>query len=401
MVITLFVGYARFKDWVGDPNKNEQVNTAGMIAALELTRDGYKAVIFDADGKKTVSDGYEDGKEDRGLAFSANGSQIYLSSNRRDAAYKIYRWRPIANKVELRTEGARSVATPYFSDLGDDELDRHGLVIVGGTVCLFEPTKMALYRVLPPGDNEAVQGPDGGPVSLMSLYDEIGSSFKKARYSSDRSVMFVTMRREGGEVFVINSLTPGPEGQRIPPMPLLAGDKVDFTISDDGKKVLVSIHGFQFPNPKQIPEEFLVDGKTMVPYRNAMFMIHDVDPTTFIPMFVSMTDDIAISEPTISPDGMELIAVAGKVAEEGFQSNGLVIGPMIPTPPGQQQSLIRPLIQVPSMSPRWAPTGDKFVYLNMQDGKRRIYVANKDGSDNKMISDPEFQYRSPIFSPQK
>jgi curved DNA-binding protein CbpA len=438
VIVGLFMGYDWFRKWAVDPAENELVDTAGMITALEMTDSGYQAVIFDKDGKKTSASGYEKGVEDRGLSWSANGSHVYISSNRDALANNIYRWRPVANKVERRSGGNQSQSVPIFSDLGDPERDKLGLLVMGGKVMEYNPRGQNLIGVLPPSSGEGMQDAEGGRISMMEIYKDIGTSFKKARWSKNRDLIYAIMRRDGGEVFIVVPMQTGPNGEMAPPAPMFAGETVDFDISPDGSTVIVSQINYQFPDPDQIPPEFLVDGQPVIPYLHGLFVMNDEGSQAAL--FFSRTHDAAVADPKISPSGEEFVVSVGKMTDGNFKSYGLAIAPiyqyslMQPNPapdatgkwpwgamfdPAVHWSLqlredipiwfqMEPLptmplnVTEPAYSPSWHPDGQKITFLkeDAASGRRHVYVTNRDGSLLTKISDTDLDYKMPIFSPQ-
>ncbi|MFX8899319.1 hypothetical protein ABTN01_19570, partial [Acinetobacter baumannii] len=82
------------KDWGGG-----KAETVGVIAALEETKNGARVVAIEPSGNKRDVPGGNEVTRDIDFSWGADGSHIYLSTNRdplqkskEGGSYNIFRW---------------------------------------------------------------------------------------------------------------------------------------------------------------------------------------------------------------------------------------------------------------------------------------------------------------------
>ncbi len=402
-IVILFAGYQWFQTWSLDPENEAKADTSGVIAALEMSGSRPMAVVFLADGTEKSSPALPEDKEDREIAWGATGSHVFISSNRDDESFNIYRWNPINGSFARRTQGTRSKAAPFFTMDGTVDSLRRGLVTGGGAVSIYDPKMMTLEQILPPlerGTDTSDEG--GGMVGPMSgAFKSLGDSFKAARFVGGPKLIYTLMRREGGEVLVACSLEPvqRPDGIMAPPppLPIFAGRKLAWDVAPNGAAVVV-INDFQWPNPDQVPEEFLKDGEPMPPFANGIMSLPSPTtpggqqgPIVIFPDSGQKAGDIAIS-----PDGSQVAVVIGVDKDGGFEPQGLFVFPNAPGGGQQGAGITEGAVSAPS----WSPDGRELVYLKTINGKRGIYRINSSGGVEKRVGKADKDYRSPKFSPQ-
>lgn len=403
-IIVLFAGYQWFQTWSLDPENEAKANTVGMIAALEVTDKGLQAVAFSSDGVEKMSPALPVGKEDRELTWGATGSHVFVSSNREEDTYNIYRWNPVAGAFDRRTRGSRSKAAPFFLMDGTIESLRSGLVTGGGAVSVYDPKMMTLEQILPPLERGTdVSDEGGGMVGPMSgIYKNLGDSFRAARYVGDRQTIYTLMRREGGEVLVVSSLkpVPRPDGTQGPPnpIPLLAGRKLSWDVAENGAAV-VSVNEFQWPDPDHVPEDFIKNGEPVAPFTHALMSLavpsqpgSTQGPIAIFPPKGQRAGDLAIS-----PDGTRVAVVIGVEKDDTFVPQMLVVFPNKAN--GGREAI--PLSEGAVSSPSWSPDSKEIVFLKNTGGKRGIYKITASGGVEMRVGSPDKDYRSPRFSPQK
>lgn len=402
-IVILFVGYQWFQTWSLDPENEAKADTSGAIAALELSGSSPSAVVFLADGTEKSSPSLPEGREDRELSWGATGSHVFISSNREDDSFNIYRWNPVSGAFARRTQGTRSKAAPFFIMDGTVESLRRGLVTGGGAVSIYDPKMMTLEQILPPlerGVDSSDEG--GGMVGPMSgAFKNIGDSFKAARYVGGPKLIYTLMRREGGEVLVACSLEPvqRPDGTMSPPppLPVFAGRKLAWDVAPNGSAV-VAINDFQWPNPDQVPEEFIKNGEPVVPFRHGIMTmpIPNVPGGQQGPILIFPDSGQRAGDISISPDGSQVAVVIGTEENENFVAQGLFVFPNVPG--GGQQGI--PVSEGAISAPSWSPDGKELVYLKTLNGKRGIYRISATGGVEKRVGKSDKDYRSPKFSPQ-
>lgn len=404
-IVALFAGYQWFSTWSLDPENEAMSDTTGMIAALEVTEKGMQAVAFTPDGTEVKAPAPPEGKEDREISWGATGSHVFVSSNREDDAFNIYRWNPVKGSFDRRTRGSRSKAAPHFRMDGTIDSLRKGLVAGGGAVSVYDPKMMTLEQILPPlerGSDTSDEG--GGMVGGMSgIYKKLGDSFKSSRYAGDDQTIYSLMRREGGEALILSSMKPvqradGTEAPP-PPRPVLAGRRLAWDVTADGSAV-VSINDFQWADPENVPDEFKKNGEPVPPFAHALMSLaspgaptNPQGPIAVFPPKGPRAGDIALS-----PDGTKVAVVIGEDDPDGvFVPKGLMV---FPNKPGGGNEAI-PLTEGAISSPSWSADSTEVVFLKNTGGRRGIFKISATGTGVEMrVGSSDKDYRSPKFSPQ-
>ena len=268
-IAVLFLAYEWFKGFSMDPDTGT-TDTTDMVAAVEYTDEGDTLVLFDAAGNKTVVPGHEAGTNDLEPVWRPDGLRVFFTSTRGGKSSTIYRWNVATNTVEEKTDGSRSAGSPYFGPPDWPNLGDSGLITLGGNVFDFNQRDKKTRQILPPTDF-ARSGNPGEAEAIQSAYERIGSSFKSARWGKDRKVIFAVMQGETHDVFIVNFME---EVGDMPagPAPLFAAQSIQFDVAADGTAV-VSLQGFEFPDPENIPKEFVREGIALRPYRNALLAL--------------------------------------------------------------------------------------------------------------------------------
>lgn len=268
-IAVLFLVYEWFKGFSLDPDLGT-TETTDMIAALEYSDDGDTLVLFDSDGDKTVVPGHEKETNDLDPVWRPDGQRVFFTSTRGGLSSAIYRWNVAKNLVEKKTDGSRSAGSPYFGPPDWPNLADSGLITLGGNVFDFNQQDKKTRQLLPPTDF-ARAGDPGQAEAMQTAYERIGTSFKSAKWGKDREVIYAVMQGEANDVFIVNYMTEA-EGRPPGPSPLFAAHSIQFDVAPDGTAV-VSLQGFEFPDPSNVPEQFVKDGVALKPYRNALIAI--------------------------------------------------------------------------------------------------------------------------------
>lgn len=403
-ILGLYMGYTWFESWSRDPENESKVSTQGMIAALQLTERGSRAVVFTTDGRRIDSPPLREDQEDRDISWGPTGAHVFISSNREQEAFNIYRWNPVNNSFSRRSRGSRSQSAPRFMNDGTLVSLSKGLMIAGGAVQELNPKVLSQEQILPPLTIQTDQAEGGGAVSAMSgAFGQIGDSIREAYWVKQDSkgtpgVIYTIMRREGGEVLVVNEITRNEKGEfAAKPQPVMAGRRIILRVAPNGRAA-VGILGFQWPDPNAVPEDFrLPDGEFKTPWANGILMLPAPGEQTEQGPVGIFPADQGFTDIAISPDGNLLAVVIAAFKGDQATPEGLFV---VPNQPGGINER-RGIVPGSASSPSFGPDGDSLVYLRTENGRRVIYLFNAAAGQNSRISEPDKDYRLPLLSPQK
>lgn len=395
-IAMLFLGYQWFKEYSKDPMALG-ADTAGMVAAIEFLEDGSRAVVFLPNGEKKTIPGWKAPEENSGIAWSPSGNRLFVSASRDQDAFNIYAWYPDKDRIEPRSAGSRSQSAPWFAPWLGEMAERQGLITVGGFVLEYDPKDMATRQVLPPVAKDRVQGEEGGTLGTMdALYSKLGQSFREAKWGANRDRIYSIMRRDEGEILILNNLAPKtPEEAR--PIPLRAGEAVQFDVNSEGLAV-VAVRNWQFVDKENPPAEFVVNGRLQAPYRHELAVIGMEDNGAPIQIMLALVNDDTnvFFDPAISPDGKK-VAVVIRSMDKGKESPiGLIVMPLEERGAERGTLLVSGDVSMPS----WSADGSMLTYLKRTEGgKNAVYTIGADGSSERKVSD-DGDYLSPRISPQ-
>jgi hypothetical protein len=328
-IAALFLLYQWIAKITLDPDFGT-TDTSDMIAAVEFTEDGSHIVLFDANGKKTAVPGFVEGRSDIDPVWRPDGQRIFFSSNRLGSSNNVFRWNIVSNAVDHKLKGSRSASSPYFGPPNWPNLANSGLVTVAGNVFDFNQQEQKTRQLLPPIEFQNVGDAEAG--HLQERYEGLGTSFKTAKWGKDRKVMYTVMTRENDEIFVVNFMEQVGE-QPVGPVTVFAGQAIQFDVSPDGTAV-VSIQGFEFPDPAQIPAELMVGGKAIKPWRNGLFALTVQDDGRIAPPIPLFTDQAEL--------GIEPVEITAAVrAERAIPAGvtGVLVGMVGPGSVGEDLSI--------------------------------------------------------------
>lgn len=240
------------------------------------------------------------------------------------------------------------------------------------------------------GSADPEDGSSMGP--LGALYGKLGESFRKARFIPGREKVVAIMRRDRGEVLLVQDLVLTAEGKLKPPSPLIAGDRVDFDIAPNGT-VVFSSQGFQWP--QEPPKEFLKKGRVTFPFRH-FIGLYDPAKDSTTPVAASPDDQKGFGAVSISPQGDRILAIAGL-----YDGTSLTPTVLLVMPANEKgMSAMAPLVRGEVFEPSWFPSGRKIVYVRRDGTSRSIFTANDDGSGEKNITAGKGDFGFPKVSPQ-
>lgn len=397
VILALFFGYRMLKEFTIDPDMGD-FESVGYILALKSTDTGTTAVLFDPDESEIVSPQPEKERfEDTEATWSADGQRVFLSSNRESTAYNIYRWNPAKDKVDRRSEGSLSQSAPWFSEVAGVPVNDIGLITSGGNVLEYNPTFGTSEQLLPPTGKglQASSSQSGAISSMEAVYGNIGDSFRTVRYGPSRQDLFAVMRSPRGEVLIYSSTVPDAEGRLLPQV-LQRAQKLDISTSSSGVLGMM-IRGFMFPDPENIPAEFLKNGRPVPPFLNGIMRLELVDgQLQQVAILLSQDITQAYGDIAVSPDGEKIAVVIGAQDKAGkFTPQGLIVMPFATGGAAQVTPLDRGDISTPS----WSRDSSKLVYIKTEEDNNNIYAVAAVGGMPDQIGDDGL-YSQPRFSPQ-
>ena len=402
-IAVVFFGYNALSEWLIDPDIGS-VDSADWIVAVEQLPDGSRAVMFKADGEKVDSKGYESGTLDENPRWRPDGNRVFFVSNRENNQYNIYRWNPSKNVVVRKSLGNRSKSTPYYGPPDYPDLLESGMIVSAGFVMEYNQRDGTLRQLLPPVGRERTVGDEGigAAGQFDTLYRSIGSSFKDAKWGADRKSVYAVMRRDDkmDEVFVVILMVPIGVAQSGP-IPLFAGKRIEFDVGPDGRAV-VAVEGFAFPNETDVPEDFIKEGRALLPWRNCLFAITiDEDGTPQSePLFYDRPETGVVTAPITDefrrqhdvPSDIQGLAVQQVAPDSAADRIGISVGDVLMRVNGQLatdgEAVFNALNEV-----MWSDTAEFEFYDSGGDSPGERNVAYKFWSEPGLIA------RQPAISP--
>jgi len=397
----LFMLHRWWREFTVDPDLGT-VNTVEWIGAVQHLDEGSQVVTLKSDGTKVVVPDRVANSTDRSPVWRPDGIRLFFLSDREKDVFLVYRWNVATNKVEGRATGTRSMSDLSFGPPGYVAKDGTGIITQGGFVLSYDPRTGNTQQLLPPVMDDRSQGEEGGTQDQFDgIYNRLGKSFRLAMWGPDRESIIAIMRREQGEVLIIQGLEPTTDkatgAVRMPgPVPVIAGDRIEAEVTSDGK-VIFSVRGFQWTDPVQIPKEFIKNGVATTPYRHIVGFFDAKSPEVGLqPILASPDDRVVPSVPRATPDGKSAMISMGSMNDRGqFLGRDLVLFP-IEANGGQRGQRIMP---GDILDYAWHPSGNSIIFVRREGKNRMIFTAAKDGGAVKNISG-EGDFGSPVYSPQ-
>lgn len=388
----LVFGLRWYTDFSKDPNRFGKATTAGAIAAVEFLDQGQQAVVIPSDGKILRSPDFASGNTERDVTWQPDGNQLFYVSDRDKNTFQVFRWLPREGGAsEPRTIGTRGKSNPTFAP---DSKGDVALICSGGVVLELDPVKKTTHQVLPPLSNEMAMASEdeggGSTGQFTGIYGQLGEAFSRAQYIESHRAIAAIMKRDRGEVLIVQVFPEGDEKIK-PPIPIMAGDKIYFSVAPDGT-LAYSVLNFQWPTTP--PANMIKNGKITLPFKNALG-IFKLDSDPIAPIALSNEDKTAFGQIALSPDASKLLVVGGHSTENGFVPEALAVVPAKTAGAAAGAALVQGEIYEPS----WDPSGSKIVYIKKESGRRAIYTLNADGSGETLVT-PKGSFGQPVFSPQ-
>lgn len=390
----LFIGYRLWQSYVVDPDLPFANDTGGFVAALQLHDEGSQAVVFTPDGTLRQSPNYEPGKTDSSLVWRPDGNRLFFISDREEQAFHVYRWNFASDAIMRRSYGSRSQNSPTFPPPDAPAANDSALITAGGFVLEYVPRSGSTYQVLPPVGKDREVGEEGGFAGQFeAAYQRIGTSFRLAKWGKDKKLVVAVMRREEqGEILVVQRLD-----RAEPPLPVIAGERIEFDVSPTTGEIYFIVNGFFFHDEQQIPPEAIKDGVVTPPFQNIVGMINP-EERGIRPVMPSPDGATGFRSLSVSPDGTQLVLIAGALDENlNFEPTDLVVLPAR----AEGGAEYRRVIQGKVYEPSWHPNSHTIAFVQYDTaGKRGVFSINKDGSGLSDISKGKGDFAFPIFSPQ-
>jgi dipeptidyl aminopeptidase/acylaminoacyl peptidase len=370
-------------------------DSTGMIAAIRMESDGQQAVLIDSEGHVKTTSSWKPGNVDREPAWSPDGKYLFFCSDREKTIFNVFRWNPQKGDAESRTFGSPSRGNPTFAPQGGpDSL----LLVAGGAVRELDPKTKKTPQILPPQNAEIAQssndegGAGGAEASFTAIYGGLGKSFRIARYFGDKRYIAAIMKRDEGEVLVIQDLQL--VNDKVPkPEPIVAGDRIEFDIDPKTNRVAFSVQNFRWVDPKVVPPRFRKNNKIIVPFRNFVGMVSPGDQPT--PITASPDDNVGFTAPRVSPDGSRLLLIAGPMKDGALEPKSLITMPF--TANGIQAKAI--LSEGEVYEPSWSSDSKQILFAKRTNGKRDIYKIGADGANLSNLTKGSGDFYTPLFSP--
>lgn len=410
-LIAACIGGFQLIQWLGNDPDLLPGESAGMIAAVEYLPQASKIVVFKPDGT-TFEMPHKEGARDKDPIWREDGQRLYFLSNRDENTFHIYRWRPGDGDASRRSVGAAARSNPAFGPTGDPKANTTALITSRGLIMEYDPKTGSTFQVVPPRKaigSEA--GNESRDARFSGAYANLGRAFEKARWAGNRRWIVATVQRSIGVVLILQDTQiqgEGDKAQMPPPMPIVAGDSIDFDVSPDGT-VVMSVRGFRWFLPEYdessvpqevlnqfIPEQFRKDGKITVPYMNGVMAFNPSQERSPGILFASPDDTTAFGAPAISPDGKGVAIPFGKRAGEQFIAEDLRFYPM----GGNPQTDVRVIAPDEVVSACWMADSQTVVYAKLVADKHEVWKVGASGGEPVRVSPEGRDIGSPTVSPQ-
>lgn len=401
-ILALVFVYTRFvsQTRTADPGN---FASAGYISAAMQTEDGYRAVLVAPDGTVKEVPGYEEGVMDQPPVWSPDGQRVYFVSDRDNGESHVFRWNPSSDAVERRTIDKRTKSYVDFTVPGDPA-NKTALVISGGTIVELEPLAGTSKQLLPPQKLDASrQGEDGAAGQFEQLYASLGTSFKMARWTKDKQHIIAVMRRETGEALICQNVSMLPNidltNPEMRPVLIATGERIEFDIDPNSGKVVYTLQQFQWPDPRQIPPEFIENGRAKMPLRHMIGIYTPGAPAAEAPVAVAQDDKFCFGHPRLSPDGEMVMVSVGPYRGSGNMDNRNLV--VMPFKTGGGSEGATTLVNTPAVEAEWSPDGKKIVFVGEGPTRRTLYLLEVGtGAEPKALTSKGV-FRGPQFSPQE
>lgn len=370
-------------------------DSTGYLAAFkEMDDGGSQITVIKPDGTLVEVPGYGTGNLDRDAAWPADGRFLYFVSDRDKGESHVFRWDIGNNRVERKTLDKRTKTAVWFPPSGSPDASRYGIVISGGKVLQLDPVTSEAVQLLPPVGKEigVSEEGEGSSSQFEMLYSRFGTSFREARWLKDKSAIAAIMRREnGGELLVIQDMS-----ELKAPIPLVAGDRIEIDVSPKDNKLVYSVVNFSFPDPENIPEGYVKNGKIVKPFLNAIGLYDPAASGAQMPIAASQDDRIVFTSPRFAPDGERMLMVVNDVQGGQVKGSSLIVMPAAAN--GSQGAAN--VVQGQISQAAWMPDGETLTYVKQDQGQRGVFTISVTGGGEKNWTAGKGNFAFPNPSPR-
>lgn len=409
VVVLLGLGFAGYKFIPqivnSDPGK---FDSAGYLLAIKQNGEDGEIVMLNADGEKTEVPGHAAGVLDQSPAWSADGQRAFFVSDRDKKEPHIFRWNPKPGKllgmfsrpsVERRSMDSRAKTQLTFSVPGG-QVSKTALLVSGGTVLEFDPVSGETVQMLPPANLQKSAGGaegEGRGGQFDAAYSKFGTGFLSARWMQNKSYIAATMRLEdGGMMLLQQNMVEAVPPQMFP----LAGDQIDFDVDPESGALAITILNARYLDKDAVPPEAIKNGKAIAPFRHAVLMWTTSGDVR--PVIASQDDKQCYSKPKISPGGLEkvgMMAILGPYDSANKTQKPEAL--FLMGPAAQTQGNMKGLARGKIYEAAWHPSGTSLAFSMYVDRYKKISICtmNLDGSNSKVLTGSEGDYRYPVYSP--
>jgi hypothetical protein len=229
------------------------------------------------------------------------------------------------------------------------------------------------------------------------MYGRYGNSFKKAAWFAGKKYVAAILKGDRGETLILQPME-AKDGRIQAPLPFSAGDKIDMDVSPKTGQLVFTVQGFRFPDPDQVPPEFVKNGKVIPPFRHFIGMMDPKEPQKLIPIMQTPNDLNVFADPVISPDSSKVIIAVGVYSgTNNLKRTGLLSMPTREAG-GQSTSGIH---KGAAYSYSFSGDGQQIAYVERGAGDAQIiHVMDADGSHDKALTTGKGSFGEARFSPQ-
>ncbi len=398
----LIIGFVLVKGCGDDIDFPTGVDTRGMIAAVKFLAEGSQVGVFLPDGEWRAAPEYLEAKTDRDPVWRPDGNRLFFVGDRGKpsdgdtAAFHVYRWNLGSDAVMQRSLGSTSKGSPSFAPSASSGANEFLLMTSGGFVLSLDPKNGFSRQVLPPVPRDRTGDEEGVFGQFEAAYRQLGTSFREAKWTSDKRFVAAVLRREDGtEVLILQNL-----GAEEPPQPVVAGAKIEFDVSPRNGDVFYAVEEFLLPDPQNAPEEFKKDGRIVLPFRHAVGVLRtEAGGSAPVGALVAASPDdkACFRSLSVSPDGATLLLVQGRYEGGGRMApEALMVMPAQAGGATSAAAVLRGQVYEPS----WGPDSRTIAFARVADGKRSIFTIAKDGSAERSVSAGKGDFGFPKISPQ-
>ena len=316
-----------------------------------------------------------------------DGRTLLFVSNRNGNIQQMFHISLVDAKFNpLTMGGARK--TDLHSSVDGERI----LHIAGGLVSLYDLSKNEPEQLIPPPSSD----PGQNKAMMEAWQSEYGSSsFRSVDWGkSEGNTLVGVIRGDEDDVLVVQQFDVRQRKQAAPIVRLVA-KRIDVAYHPTEDKVAVAFWQ-ERPSRNEVEERSWIAGtRARSGKRPSGLVIIDVLQGTTTPVFLSDQPDMALIEPSWSPDGTRLAVIQATAKEGDLEPQALAL--MSATTGGARTA--SPVDRGRCGDPQWSPDGKKLGYTKGRPGRRDIYLYDLDSGEMKRLAKGGDNF-SPRFSPK-